>query len=68
MRRVKRGTKQHNRRKKLLRLAGSYYLNKSKLYKFAKSPSKGSSMPIAIARCASAISPALDCRIGAAPA
>jgi large subunit ribosomal protein L20 len=34
--RVKRGTKRHNRRKKLLTLAKGYYLNKSKLYKFAK--------------------------------
>jgi large subunit ribosomal protein L20 len=34
--RVKRGTKRHNRRKKLLSLAKGYYLNKSKLYKFAK--------------------------------
>ena len=36
MPRVKRGTKRHNRRKKLLSLAKGYYLNKSKLYKFAK--------------------------------
>ena len=36
MPRVKRGTKRHNRRKKLLWLASGYYLNKSKLYKFAK--------------------------------
>ena len=36
MPRVKRGTKLHNRRKKLLTLAKGYYLNKSKLYKFAK--------------------------------
>ena len=36
MPRVKRGTKRHNRRKKLLTLAKGYYLNKSKLYKFAK--------------------------------
>ena len=36
MPRVKRGTKRHNRRKKLLALAKGYYLNKSKLYKFAK--------------------------------
>ena len=36
MPRVKRGTKRHNRRKKLLKLASGYYLNKSKLYKFAK--------------------------------
>ena len=36
MPRVKRGTKRHNRRKKLLDLAKGYYLNKSKLYKFAK--------------------------------
>jgi large subunit ribosomal protein L20 len=34
--RVKRGTKRHDRRKKLLKLASGYYLNKSKLYKFAK--------------------------------
>jgi len=34
--RVKRGTKRHDRRKKLLWLAKGYYLNKSKLYKFAK--------------------------------
>jgi len=34
--RVKRGTKRHDRRKKLLSLAKGYYLNKSKLYKFAK--------------------------------
>jgi large subunit ribosomal protein L20 len=34
--RVKRGTKRHNRRKKLLSLAKGYYLGKSKLYKFAK--------------------------------
>ncbi len=36
MPRVKRGTKRHNRRKKLLKLAKGYYLSKSKLYKFAK--------------------------------
>ena len=36
MPRVKRGTKRHNRRKKLLSLAKGYYLSKSKLYKFAK--------------------------------
>lgn len=36
MPRVKRGTKRHDRRKKLLGLAKGYYLNKSKLYKFAK--------------------------------
>ena len=36
MPRVKRGTKRHNRRKKLLSLAKGYYLGKSKLYKFAK--------------------------------
>ena len=36
MPRVKRGTKRHNRRKKLLTLAKGYYLSKSKLYKFAK--------------------------------
>jgi large subunit ribosomal protein L20 len=34
--RVKRGTKRKDRRKKLLKLAKGYYLNKSKLYKFAK--------------------------------
>jgi len=34
--RAKRGTKRHDKRKKLLRLAKGYYLNKSKLYKFAK--------------------------------
>jgi len=34
--RVKRGPKRKNRRKKLLGLAKGYYLNKSKLYKFAK--------------------------------
>lgn len=36
MPRVKRGTKRRDRRKKLLTLAKGYYLNKSKLYKFAK--------------------------------
>ena len=36
MPRVKRGTKRHNRRKKLLGLAKGYYLNKSKLYRAAK--------------------------------
>ena len=36
MPRVKRGPKRKNRRKKLLGLAKGYYLNKSKLYKFAK--------------------------------
>ena len=36
MPRVKRGTKRTDRRKKLLKLASGYYLNKSKLYKFAK--------------------------------
>ena len=36
MPRVKRGPKRKNRRKKLLDLAKGYYLNKSKLYKFAK--------------------------------
>ena len=36
MPRVKRGTKRHDRRKKLLKLSKGYYLNKSKLYKFAK--------------------------------
>jgi large subunit ribosomal protein L20 len=34
--RVKRGTKRHDRRKKLLTQAKGYYLGKSKLYKFAK--------------------------------
>jgi large subunit ribosomal protein L20 len=34
--RVKRGTKRHDRRKKLLGLAKGYYLNKSKLYRAAK--------------------------------
>jgi large subunit ribosomal protein L20 len=34
--RVKRGTKRHDRRKKILNLAKGYYLSKSKLYKFAK--------------------------------
>jgi large subunit ribosomal protein L20 len=34
--RVKRGTNRHDRRKKILKLAKGYYLNKSKLYKFAK--------------------------------
>jgi len=34
--RVKRGTKRKDRRKKLLGLAKGYYLNKSKLYKFAR--------------------------------
>jgi large subunit ribosomal protein L20 len=34
--RVKRGTKRHNRRKKILKRAKGYYLSKSKLYKFAK--------------------------------
>ena len=36
MPRVKRGTKRHDRRKKILKLAKGYYLGKSKLYKFAK--------------------------------
>lgn len=36
MPRVKRGSKRRNRREKLLGLAKGYYLNKSKLYKFAK--------------------------------
>ena len=36
MPRVKRGTKRHNRRKKILSLAKGYYLSKSKLFKFAK--------------------------------
>ena len=36
MPRVTRGTKRHNRSKKLMSLAKGYYLNKSKLYKFAK--------------------------------
>jgi large subunit ribosomal protein L20 len=34
--RVKRGTKRKDRRQKLLGLAKGYYLNKSKLYKFAR--------------------------------
>jgi len=34
--RVKRGTKRHDRRKKLLGLEKGYYLNKSKLYRAAK--------------------------------
>jgi large subunit ribosomal protein L20 len=34
--RVKRGTKRKERRKKLLGLAKGYYLNKSKLFKFAR--------------------------------
>jgi large subunit ribosomal protein L20 len=34
--RVKRGTKRHDRRKKILKLAKGYYLGKSKLYRFAK--------------------------------
>jgi large subunit ribosomal protein L20 len=34
--RVKRGTKRHDRRKKLLGLAKGFYLNKSKLYRAAK--------------------------------
>jgi large subunit ribosomal protein L20 len=33
--RVKRGTKRHERRKKILKLARGYYLGKSKLFKFA---------------------------------
>ena len=36
MPRVKRGTKRKERRKKLLGLAKGYYLNKSKLFKFAR--------------------------------
>ena len=36
MPRVKRGTKRHDRRKKILGLAKGYYLNKSKLYRAAK--------------------------------
>ena len=36
MPRVKRGTKRHDRRKKLLWLARGFYLNKSKLYRAAK--------------------------------
>ena len=36
MPRVKRGTKRHDRRKKLLGLAKGFYLNKSKLYRAAK--------------------------------
>jgi large subunit ribosomal protein L20 len=34
--RVKRGTKRHDRRKKILGLAKGFYLNKSKLYRAAK--------------------------------
>jgi large subunit ribosomal protein L20 len=33
--RVKRGTKRHDRRRKILKRAEGYYLGKSKLYKFA---------------------------------
>jgi large subunit ribosomal protein L20 len=33
--RVRRGTKRHDRRKKVLKAAKGYYLGKSKLYKFA---------------------------------
>ena len=36
MPRVKRGSKRRERRKKLLSLAKGYFLNKGKLYKFAK--------------------------------
>jgi large subunit ribosomal protein L20 len=36
MPRVKRGSKRRERRKKLLGLAKGYFLNKGKLYKFAK--------------------------------
>ena len=35
MPRVKRGTKRHDRRKKILKAAKGYFLNKSKLVKFA---------------------------------
>ena len=35
MPRVKRSTKRHDRRKKILKAAKGYYLGKSKLYKFA---------------------------------
>ena len=35
MPRVKRGTKRHDRRKKILKAAKGYFLNKSKLFKFA---------------------------------
>jgi large subunit ribosomal protein L20 len=34
--RVKRSTKRHDRRKKILKAAKGYYLGKSKLHKFAK--------------------------------
>ena len=36
MPRVKRGTKRHERRKKILKLAKGYFLGKSKLHRFAK--------------------------------
>ena len=36
MPRVRRGTKRHDRRKKILKLARGYFLGKSKLFKFAK--------------------------------
>ena len=36
MPRVKRGTKRHDRRKKILKLAEGYFLGKSKLHRFAK--------------------------------
>ena len=36
MPRVRRGTKRHDRRKKVLRLARGYFLGKSKLFKFAR--------------------------------
>ena len=36
MPRVRRGTKRHKRRKKILKLARGYFLGKSKLFKFAK--------------------------------
>ena len=36
MPRVKRGTKRHDRRKKVLKLAEGYYLGKSKLYRYAR--------------------------------
>ena len=35
MPRVRRGTKRHERRKKILKLARGYFLGKSKLFKFA---------------------------------
>lgn len=36
MPRVRRGTKRHDRRKKILKLARGYFLGKSKLFKFAR--------------------------------